>query len=160
MRKLFVVLAVVFLMAVPGLVFAGDVETPAVVEEKGSFDDWYGMLEMQGGTTYSFKSQAAMPYIAGKILGYREVVGIFGTEIDVDEKTEVKGPVSVLVGATYNLGNLRGFGVDVPWMQHFGFNVGVCGTYEFEGGDFGLKATLSVVDLSFSDGNAKRQRQR
>ena len=130
------------------------------VVEKDVFDDWYGMLEIQGGTTYSFKNETAMPYLAGKVLGYREVVGIFGTEIDVDEKTEAKGPVSALAGITYNLGDLRGFGIDAPWMEHFGFNVGVCGTYEFAESEFGWKALLSVVDLSFSEGNVEKQKRR
>lgn len=137
---------------------------PAEAEGGGgaqdAVDDWYGMLEMQGGTTWDFSRQRAMPYLAGKVGGYRKFVGVFGTEIDVDEETEAKGPVSALGGVTYNLGNLRDYGVEISWAEHFSFNVGLCGTYTFDEGEWGLKAMLSVVDLSFSRGNAERQRKR
>lgn len=128
--------------------------------EKDVFDDWYGMLEMQGGTTFDFKTQVSRVYIAGPIFGYRAVAVVGGTEIDVDEETEAKGPVTALLGVTYNLGSLRDMGVDAAWAQHFAFNVGPCVTYEFETGDVEWKAMLSVVALSFDDGNVKRHRRR
>lgn len=155
--RTFVVLALVLCLAI----------MPVAVcqaEEKGLFDDWYGMLEAQFGTTYEFDTSTARPYAAGKWGGWKEAVFIVGTEFDVDSGTEEKGPVTALLGATYNLGNLKDYGVDVSWAEHFGFNVGLCLTYGWvedtptEG--WGWRGSLSVVDLSFSDGGAKEQRER
>ena len=128
--------------------------------QKDVFDDWYAMIEMQGGTTWDFKTQCARAYLAGPVLGYRAIRAVVGTEIDVDEETEAKGPVTALAGVTYRLGSLKSFGVDIPWMEHFGFNVGVCGTYEFETGDVGWRGMLSIIDLSFDKGNVERHSNR
>lgn len=132
----------------------------AAVEPGDAFSDWYWMLEMQAGSTFDFRSDLKRPYVAGKVGAYRDFVGVVGTEFDIDEETEAKGMVAALAGVTYNIGNLRQYGVDISWAEHFGFNVGVCGTYEFEEGDFGFKAMLSVVDLSFDEGNASRHKAR
>jgi hypothetical protein len=123
-------------------------------------DDWYGMLEVQSGTTLETKTNTFRPYIAGKFGGWKALTGIVGTEIDVDEETEAKGPSTVLAGVTYNLGNLQEHGVEVSWAKHFGLNVGACATYAWQTEEWGWRAMLSVVDLSFSDGGAKRQRER
>ena len=161
-RCMVLILAVLIAILPVAVAWAHDeAEAPAeAAAGSGAGEDWFGMLEVQGGTTWDFSSQTAMPYVAGKVGGYRNLIGIFGTEIDVDEETEAKGPVSALLGVTYNLGNLRDHGVEISWAEHFGFNVGVCGTYTFDEGDFGVKAVLSVVDLSFDEGNASRHRKR
>lgn len=157
MARFLVVLLVVFLMAVPGIVFAGDAEA---VAEKDAVDDWYGMLEVQGGTTLETKTNTFRPYIAGKFGGWKELTGIVGTEFDVDEETEAKGPVTGLVGVTYNLGNLKDHGVEVSWARHFGLNAGLGVTYNWIEGEWGWRAMLSAVDLSFSGGGADRQKSR
>ena len=133
-------------------------------EEKGPVDDWYGMLEFQGGTTYETKSNTARLYGAGKAGGWKEVTFVVGTEIDVDEDTEEKGPVTVFGGATYNLGSLKDHGVEVSWAEYFRLNVGACITYGWiedtptEG--WGWRVMASVLDVSLSDGGAKKQRER
>ncbi len=136
---------------------------PVVVclaQEKDPLDDWYGMLEVQAGTTYEFENKTARPYVAGKVLGWKELTGVIGTEFDFDEETEEKGPVAALAGATYSLGSLTDHGVEVSWAKYFAFNVGACVTYQWQEEEWGWRAMLSIVDLSFSDGNAKRQRER
>ena len=144
------VLAVVLLIALASMCAA----------EESVWDDWWGMLEMQGGETFDFKAQTWKPYLAAPVVGYKAVRAVIGTEIDIDENTEAKGPVTGLLGLTYNIGNLKGMGVDMPWMEHVGFNVGVCGTYEFQTGDIGWKAMVSILDISTDKGNVERQKKR
>ena len=148
MRVLMVALAITLLAMV------------AVAEDKDPVGDWYGMLEFQGGTTWDFKPESARSDGAGKVGGYKALTGVIGTEIDVDEETEAKGPVAVLAGVTYNLGNLRDWGVDISWAKHFGVNVGFGATYDWNEGVWGLRGMLSIVDLSLSGGGAERQRNR
>ena len=125
-----------------------------VGEEKDPFDDWFGLLEVQAGSTWNFSAQEWKPYVSGLILGYRAVRLVGGAELETDE------PVAGLLGLTYNLGSLKSMGVDVPWAENFGFNVGPCIRYEFASGEVEWTAMLSIVDLSFSDGNADRQKKR
>lgn len=153
--KMFVVLAlVVFLVIVPVVVAYGE------EAEKDAWSDWYAMLEVQAGTTMEVKSTTFRPYVAGKVGAYREIVGVLGAEFDIDDETEAEGPVAGLFGVTYNLGNLKDHGVNVSWAKHFGFNVGLCGTWEFETGDIGWRAMLSIIDIGQSEGNAEKQRRR
>jgi hypothetical protein len=152
MRVFAVVLMLVFVLT--GLCF-GAGET-----QKEALDDWYGMLEVMGGTTLETSTNTFRPWIGGKFGGWKGFTGIVGTEIDVDEETEAKGPVTVLAGATYNLGNLNQHGVEISWAKYFGFNIGLCGTYNWIEDEYGWRAVLSVVDLSFSGGGAERQRER
>jgi len=151
--RTFVVLALVLCLAI----------TPVAVahgEEKDAWSDWYGMLEVQVGTTMEAEGTVFRPYAAGKVCGYKAWTAVVGAEFDVDENTEAEGPVAGLLGATFNLGNLQGHGVDISWAKHFGFNVGLCGTWEFDTGDLGWRAMLSIVDIGQSDGNAEKQRNR
>lgn len=134
--------------------------TVCVAQEKEPLDDWYGMLEFQGGTTWDFKTACARLYGAGKVVGYKGWTGLLGTEFDIDDETEAAGPVTGLVGATYNVGNLRDWGVDISWARHIGLNVGFGITYDWTEDVWGWRAMASAVDLSFSDGGAKRQRER
>jgi hypothetical protein len=150
MVRFFVVLLVVFLMAVPGIVLA----------EKGPVEDWFGMLEVQGGSTWDFKTACARLYAAGKLGGYKGLTGVLGTEFDTDKDTEAEGPVTGLLGVTYNLGNFRDWGVDISWAKHFGVNVGACVTYDWTEDIWGWRAMASVIDLSFSGGGADRQKNR
>ena len=151
--RTFVVLALVLCLAImPVAVAHGEV--------KDAWDDWYAMLEVQAGTTMEVKSTTFRPYIAGKVCGYKAWVAVLGTEFDIDEKTEAEGPVAGLLGATYNLGTLKDHGVDIAWAKHIGFNIGLCGTWEFETGDLGWRAMLSIVDIGQSEGNAEKQRNR
>ena len=147
------VLALVVLLAVlPVAVAYGEV--------KDAWSDWYAMLEVQAGTTMEVKNTTFRPYAAGKVCGYKAWVAVLGVEFDVDEATEAEGPVAGLFGATYNLGNLKDHGVNVSWAKHFGLNVGLCGTWEFDTGDLGWRAMLSIVDIGQSEGNAEKQRER
>ena len=143
MRSL-VVLALVLCLAVP----------VAQAEEKDTFDDWYGLAEFQSGVTWNFETDEWTPYVSTLFLGYRAVRAVIGTEIAEDE------PVAGLFAVTYNLGSLKDMGVDVPWMEHFGFNIGPCLRYEFDTGEVEWTAMLSIVDLSFGGGNADRQKKR
>ena len=142
--RTFVVLALVLCLAVP----------LAHGEEKDGFADWYGMAEIQSGLTWNFETDEWTPYVSTLFLGYRAVRAVVGTELAEDE------PVAGLFAVTYNLGSLKDMGVDVPWMEHFGLNVGPCVRYEFATGEVEWTAMLSIVDLSFGDGNADRQKKR
>jgi hypothetical protein len=142
-----VFLLVVLLIAVTALAAVG-------ADEKGPFDDWYGLAEFQSGVTWNFETNEWTPYVSTLFVGYRAVRAVIGTEIAEDE------PVAGLLAVTYNLGNLKDMGVDVPWMEHFGFNIGPCLRYEFDTGEVEWSAMLSIVDLSFGDGNADRQKKR
>ncbi|MCK4513006.1 hypothetical protein KAW64_14770, partial [bacterium] len=122
--------------------------------EKDAWSDWYGMLELQSGLTWNFETNEWVPFVSTLLLGFKDVRAVGGAEIAEDE------PVAGLFGVTYNLGSLKDMGVDVPWMEHFGFNVGPCIRYEFASGEIEWTAMLSIVDLSFSDGNAGRQKTR
>lgn len=155
--RVFMVVALVLLIGLMPV-------TVCNAEVKDAFDDWYAMLEAQFGTTYEFATSTARPYAAGKWLGWKELTGIVGAEFDVDEDTEESGPVTALLGTTYNLGSLKDHGVDVSWADHIGFNVGLCLTYGWvedtptEG--WGWRGSLSIVDLSFSGGGAAEQKRR
>ena len=129
-------------------------------EKDDAWEDWYAMLEVQAGTTWEFKTECARLYAAGKVGGYKGFVGVLGTEIDIDDKTEAEGPVAILGGVTYNLGNLRDWGVDVSWAKHFGVNVGLGVTYDWVWEYWGWRAMVSIIDISQSGGNAEKQRQR
>ena len=122
--------------------------------EKDVWDDWYGMAELQSGFTWNFETDEWTPYVSTLFLGYRAVRAVIGTELTEDE------PVAGLFAVTYNLGNLKNMGVDIPWMEHFGFNVGPCVRYEFATGEIEWSAMLSIIDLSFGQGNADRQKKR
>ena len=146
MRSIVVLALVLCLAIMPVAVAHG--------EEKDAFDDWFGMLELQAGSTWNFSTQEWKPYMSTLLVGYRAVRLVGGAELEADE------PVAGLLGVTYNLGSLKNMGVELPWMEHFGFNVGPCIRYEFATGEVEWSAMLSIVDLSFSDGNAEKQRKR
>ena len=145
--RTFVALALVLCLAIMPVAVAQ-------AEEKGAWSDWYGMVELQSGLTWNFEEQTWTPYVSTLFLGYRAVRAVIGTELAEDE------PVAGLFAVTYNLGSLKDMGVDVPWMEHFGFNIGPCVRYEFATGEVEWTAMLSIVDLSFSGGNAQAQRER
>ena len=128
--------------------------TICAAKDKDAFDDWFGLLELQSGLTWSFADQEWAPYVSTLLVGFKDVRAVVGAELAEDE------PVAGLFGVTYNLGSLKDMGVDVPWMEHFGFNIGPCVRYEFATGEVEWSAMLSIVDLSFSDGNADRQKRR
>lgn len=147
--RTFVVLMLVLCLAVMPVAVAYGEET-----EKDNWADWYGLLEFQSGMTWNFSTQEWKPYMSTLLVGYKDVRLVGGAEIEADE------PVAGLLGLTYNLGSLKSMGVEVPWMEYFGFNVGPCVRYEFATGEVEWSAMLSIVDLSFSDGNAAKQKGR
>ena len=149
MRKSICTLALVFCIMVAPIMVAYGADA-----EKDPFDDWWGLVELQAGSTWNFSTQEWKPYFSTLLVGYRAVRLVGGAELEADE------PVAGLLGVTYNLGSLKDMGVDVPWMEHFGFNIGPAVRYEFATGEVEWTAMLSIVDLSFSDGNADRQKKR
>lgn len=175
MARLFWVLLMAALIAVVPMATAlaeGDAEpVPGADEADVGFiedpvwEDWYGLAEAQGGGLWNFDKEAWAPYGAFSLFGYRAVTGILGAEFDFDENTEEKGIVAAVGGITYHVGTLEDFGLDaIPWSEHIGLNVGLGGRYDFNEEDddkkFGWTAIVSVLDLSFGNGNAARQRGR
>ena len=148
--RTFAVLALVLCIAIMPVAVAHGED----VEVKSDWDDWYGLLEFQSGMTWNFAEQEWTPYVSTLFVGFKDVRAVVGAELAEDE------PVAGLFGVTYNLGSLKDMGVDVPWMEYFGFNVGPCVRYEFATGEVEWTAMLSIVDLSFGDGNADRQKKR
>jgi hypothetical protein len=125
--------------------------------EKDDFADWFGMMEVQTGGLFNFATEDWKPFVAMPTLGYRAVRLVAGAEIDTENGD---GPVAGVLGVTYNMGSLRNMGIDVPWMEHFGVNVGPYMRYDFDTGDIGWGAMVSIVDLSFGNGNVERQKER
>ena len=132
---------------------AFDMGAASAEVEGGFWDDLYLTLEVQGGTTYDFASKTSRFYAAGKFGSWHAITGVIGTEFDTDEDTPEKGPVTGMLGVTYQLGSLSNFGFKFPWAEKFGVNVGACGTYEFQTGDIGFRGLLSI-DASVNKGNA------
>ena len=150
-------LAVVFLMSIPGIVFAEDIVPAELVED--TLPDWRGFLSARSGGTWDADVGEIIPYIAVPILGYKDKFTLEGgMEIDVDETTEAKGPTSAILGLTYNVGDLQQYGIDVSWAKYFSFNIGPCARWDFESGEVEFTVMLSVVDLSFDQGNVDRQK--
>ena len=123
-------------------------------EEKDSFADWYGMLEFQLGLTYDPDTGESREFAMAPVVGWKDVRLVIGTEASELE------PTAWLAGLTYNIGDLQGMGVDIPWMEHFGFNIGVCAAYDLDSEDVGWRCTVSIIDLSFDEGNAERHKNR
>lgn len=166
-RFVVLILAVLIAMLPVAVSWAEEIsESPAVPadgateEELGPVDDWYGQLNVRSGGLFNFDTEEWTPYITVPIIGYRSVTLEGGAEIDVDEKTDAKGPNAAVLGLTYNLGNLRSMGVDVSWAEHFGMNVGPYLRYEFGTQEVESGFMVSIVDLTLDDGNVDRQRKR
>lgn len=168
MRRTFVVLVLALVLAIMpvAVAFAEDVATGATTEtaapeERDPFDDWYGQLNLRSGGLWNFETETWTPYLTVPILGYRAVVLEGGTSIDVDESTDAKGPEAFLLALSYNVGDLRSFGIDVAWAEQFGMNVGIGYKRSFDGtGDGELVAVISLIDLALDNGNVVRQRKR
>ena len=160
MVRIFIVLAVVFLMSFSGSVSANDVVVPAAgAETEDALPDWRGFLLARSGGTWNADKGEVIPYITVPILGYKDKFTLEGrTEIDIDKDTEAKGPTSAILGLTYNLGDLQRYGVDVSWAKYFSFNIGPCMRYDFTTGEVDFTLMLSAVDLSFDQGNVDRQK--
>lgn len=129
-------------------------------EERDAFDDWYALLSLRSGGLFNMETEEWTPFLTVPILAYRAVTLEGGAEIDIDEKTDAKGPSAAVLGLTYNLGSLRDMGVEVSWAEHFGLNVGPFGRYEFGTGEITGGFMLSIVDLSLDKGNVDRHRKR
>jgi len=119
-------------------------------------DDWWGMFEARSGVTYNFDAKAFAPYISVPVLAYKDVTGEVGFQFDVDADTEEDGPVGTVVAITYNLGDLKDFGVGLDWAKHFGVNIGPYFDYDFDTDDLSGGILFSLVDLSFDNGNVTR----
>lgn len=163
MRVLGVLMVVFLLVFVPVAVVYAE-EIPVLAESEDSSedlpDDWFGQLSLRSGALWNFDNEEWTPFIAFPLFGYRDVAVDGGFEIDIDETTDEKGPNSALLGVTYHLGSLRSFGVDVSWAKYLGLNVGPCLRYEFGTEEVTTMLMVSVVDLSFDQGNVDRQRNR
>ena len=148
--RTFVVLALVLCLAVP----------VAHGEEKGAFDDWFGMAEMQAGTLWNFETDTWEPFLSAPLVGWKEVRLVVGAEIDVDEGTEAKGMVAGHVALTYNLGTLADMGVDVPLAEYVGLNIGPSWRFDIETGESALCVMATIVDVSFGQGNVEKHKNR
>lgn len=168
MRRFDALVLAVLLMLAPVVVCYADepgaeaVDTStaekAATEEAGSaFDDWYGQLNIRSGVMWNVETEEWTGYATFPIIGYKSVALEGGLEIDPEQK---EGPRAGVLGVTYNLGSLRSLGVDVVWADHFGLNVGPVIHYDFATGEKQFALILSVVDLSFDEGNVDRQRER
>ena len=144
------VLALVLLLALMPIAVCAEVE-------KDAFEDWFGMMELQAGGLFNFATEEWKPFVAFPTVGYRAVRLVAGAEVDSENGD---GPIAGVLGLTYNMGSLKDMGIDVPWMEHFGVNVGPYMRYDFDTGDIGWGAMVSIVDLSFGDGNVERQKRR
>lgn len=163
MKVLSVLLVVFVLMFVPvSVVFAEDVPALAESTELSEElpDDWIGMLSLRSGALWNFDTEEWTPFVSVPLFGYRAVAMDGGLVIDVDERTEQTGPSGALLGLTYNVGSLRSFGVDVSWAEYLGLSVGPCLRYEFATEEVTTTLMVSVVDLSFDQGNVDRHRKR
>ena len=161
------VLAVVVVLVWAALAIAQEAEAVPGVDEtvmdgliEDVWDDWYGLVEGQVGMLWNIEREGWAPYLAVPVLGYREITGILGAEFDFDEKTEDKGVVAAVGGVTYHVGTLKDFGIDLPGAEHVGLNVGYGGRYDFDTQEFEQTAILSILDLSFGNGNVDKQRDR
>ena len=162
MKILSILLTVLMILMIPVTVaFAEDValaESDETSEETP--DDWFGMVSLRSGALWNFDTEEWTPFVSFPLFGYKDVEVDGGFEIDIDETTEEKGPNSALLGVTYHLGSLRSFGVAVSWAEYLGLNVGPCLRYEFGTEEVTTLLMVSVVDLSFDQGNVDRQRKR
>ena len=153
------VLAVLFAIIPMATALAEEV-TEEVSVEDAIWQDWYGLAEAQGGMLWNFETEDWAPYLAFPVVGYRDVTGILGVEFDIDEKTDAKGVTAGVAGLTYHIGTLKDFGIALPGSDHVGLNVGIGGRYDFDIQEFETTAIISVLDLSFDNGNVDRQRSR
>ena len=153
-------LVLIVLMVVFTVVRAEEEAVPLETDSSETtdlFEDWYGEIELRTGMLWNWDREEWTGYASVPVLGYRAVTLEAGMEINPNEKY---GPAGGILGLTYSLGNLRDWGVDVPMAQHVGVNIGPFLRYDFETGDTQTGAMVSLVDLSFSQGNVQRQRER
>jgi len=147
------VFIVALLLAVmPIAVCAGEVAT------KGVWDDWFGMAEIQGGMNWSFETQEWSPAISAPVVGYKDVRGVVGLDFEFDG--DDPGPRGAFAAVTYDLGSLEDHGVSVPGAQHFGLNIGPFARYDLGTREFSYGVMATILDISFGDGNVKRQKNR
>jgi hypothetical protein len=162
MRGLTVLFLVLMLALIPVATCYGEsasaIDTTAALAPTDVWSDWYGHFEARSGFTADLKANEFTPYVTAPVLSYKAWTGELGFTIDIDESTDAKGPDKLLAGATYDLGNLQEWGVDVPWAKYFALSVGPYGTYEFGTGKIEAGLLVSLMQLSFDDGNVKRHR--
>ena len=150
----FVVLALVALLAfVPVVVCLaeetgtaeGVTEDLAAEEAEDVVDDWMATLPVHAGFVWNVDRKEWTQYINLTPLAYKVVTFEVGLEVNPNEKD---GPAGGLLALTYNLGNMKDFGVDVSWAEYFGVNVGPFFRYDFTDGSWQKGVLFSVVDLS------------
>lgn len=164
MRALVVLLLVALLSLVPVAVCFGHED---VAESEGAeaaeedvaeaaeevVDDWSNLLALRSGGLFDMGTKEWTPYVTTPFLRYQSLTAEAGAEIDIDEDTEAKGLIGVVLGLTFNVGSLRDLGVEAPWADHFALNVGPYGRYKFDGGEFTGGIMVSVLA---TDDGAKR----
>ncbi len=112
-------------------------------------DDWIASIAVRSGVLWNLDREEWTGYVAFPFLKYRDVAFEAGLEINPNEKDGARG---VIAAATFDLGNLREFGFDVSWAEHFGVNVGPFLRYDLATGEIQKGILVSVVDLSIGDG--------
>lgn len=152
MRSFVVLVLVALLSLVPVAVAYADGTTEATgtaeLEPEDVVDDWVASVAVHSGVLWNLDREEWTGYVAFPFLKYRDVDFEVGFEVNPNEK---EGKTAVLGAVTYDLGNLRDFGVDVSWAEHFGVNVGPFLRYDLEDGGIQKGVLLSVVDLEFID---------
>lgn len=166
MRALVVLLLVALFSIVPVAVCyahdeAGAGEGAAAVVEspvaeklaKDVVDDWWGYLELRSGVLWNVAREEWTGYASVPVIGYKALTLEAGLEINPNED---EGPTGGIVALTYDVGDLRDFGVDVSWAEHFGVNVGPFLRYDFGSAELEGGVVMSVIDLSFGNKDANR----
>jgi len=118
---------------------AEDAETEDVV------DDWTASIPVHAGFLWNTDREEWTQYINLTPISYRVVTLEVGIEVNPNEKD---GPTGGLIALTYDLGNLRDYGVEVHWAEYFGVNVGPFLRWDFSTGEWQKGVLASVVDLS------------
>jgi len=143
MKWLIVVLAL--LVAVPA--FAGD---------KAWHEDWFGQLTLRSGVAKDADGDEWKAFASAPVLGWRD----FALEIGAAEDGAVFGAL------TYDLGSLEDIGIEVFWAKYVNVHLGVYAGRNYGAKDDGIAVeddfewgvAITVLDLSFDEGNAERQK--
>jgi len=147
-RALGVILVLILLAFVPVSVAYAEPavpETTSIAEVEGPVDDWKASIPVHAGFMWNEEREEWTQYVNLAPISYESVTLEVGIEVNPNEKD---GPGGWLVALTYDVGNLKEFGVGVHWAEYFGVNVGPFARNDFETGEWQYGVLFSVVDLS------------
>ena len=127
-------------------------------EEKDGFEDWFGMVEAQGGTVWNIETGEWEPFLSAPLGGWKAVRLVIGGEFDAEDMAQ--GPIAAHLALTYNLGTLKEWGLDMPLAQYLGLNIGPSWRYEIASKESSVSFMATIVDVSFGEGNVEKQKKR